>query len=584
MKANLFYAVGTMLSWFGWFLAIRTVVLAGNFFSKALGVDRRRLRGQMLGSAIGAGLFLAIPAAIPMHAATDGTSAAGGPYRLPLVWFVMPWTAWLIVACGGFAAVKAFQAAASIPPKERQTKAGAAALWFGGLLIFLWLYRRDPANKIEILTGGIGFSAQTAAALVLFAFAGAFAMALAGRATATAGYAKTLVTQAMLLAGSVIFGLPFAFLVITSFKEDRDMSSPNGIVWVPRVENMRPYLDPKNPTYEGFWEGQPAQGQIIDRYPDGTVKIDVQKPLAIRGATFTAPLSSLKVVPKDVPVVEGDLNGVHFHGMVIHEFDDGRREVQIFDPPALNGRQQVFAADAVQDVRHIGLRTANYSEALDFLPPSTNHGLVYLKNTLILVVLSVIGTILSSSIVAYAFSRMKFPGRDPLFAVVLATMMLPGAVTLMPQFLIFRWFGWIDTLMPLWVPAFFGSAFNIFLLRQFFMQIPMELEDAAKIDGCSYPRTFWNIMLPQIKPALAVIAIWTFLGAWNNFMGPLIYVSSPDNMTLSYALKLFQGDRYAEPGLLMAFATLTMLPVLLLFFLCQRYFVEGVTLSGLGGR
>jgi multiple sugar transport system permease protein len=116
------------------------------------------------------------------------------------------------------------------------------------------------------------------------------------------------------------------------------------------------------------------------------------------------------------------------------------------------------------------------------------------------------------------------------------------------------------------------------------MQIPMELEDAAKIDGCSYPKTFWSIMLPQIKPALAVIAIWTFVGAWNNFMGPLIYVNSPENMPLSYALKLFQGDRSGEPGLLMAFATLTIVPVLALFFFCQRYFIEGVTLSGLGGR
>jgi len=196
----------------------------------------------------------------------------------------------------------------------------------------------------------------------------------------------------------------------------------------------------------------------------------------------------------------------------------------------------------------------------------------------------VLGTILSSSIVAYAFSRMRFPGRDALFAVLLSTMMLPGAVTLMPQFLIFRSLGWIDTLYPLWVPAFFASAFNVFLLRQFFKGIPMELEDAAKIDGCSYLRTFWTVMLPQIKPALAVIAVWTFMGAWNNFMGPLIYVNSPENMPLSYALQLFQGDRGAEPGLLMAFATLCIVPVLTVFFFAQRYFIEGVTLSGLGGR
>ena len=210
---------------------------------------------------------------------------------------------------------------------------------------------------------------------------------------------------------------------------------------------------------------------------------------------------------------------------------------------------------------------------------------MYLKHTLIIVILSVLGTLLSSAIVAYAFSRMNFPGRNVLFGILLATMMLPAAVTLLPTFLIFRQIHTIDTLIPLWAPAFFGSAFNIFLLRQFFMQIPMELEDAAKIDGCTYLKTFWDIMMPQIKPALAVIAIWTFMGAWNNFMGPLIYISSPEHMPLSYALQLFNGDRgNDEPGLVMAFATMCMAPVLLLFFFAQRYFIEGVTLSGLGGR
>jgi len=258
--------------------------------------------------------------------------------------------------------------------------------------------------------------------------------------------------------------------------------------------------------------------------------------------------------------------------------------MQVLSPASLKGQEHIFSPDEVEPVRHVGLKTDNYPEALSYLPPETNNGLVYLKNTLILVVLGVIGTILSSSIVAYAFSRMKFPGRDLLFAILLSTMMLPGAVTLLPQFLIFRKLGWIDTLLPIWVPAFFASAFNVFLLRQFFKGIPMELEDAAKIDGCSYLKAFWSIMLPQIKPALAVIAIWTFMGAWNNFMQPLIYINSPENMPLSYALQLFQGDRGNEPGLMMAFATLTILPVLGVFFFAQKYFIEGVTLSGLGGR
>jgi multiple sugar transport system permease protein len=156
-------------------------------------------------------------------------------------------------------------------------------------------------------------------------------------------------------------------------------------------------------------------------------------------------------------------------------------------------------------------------------------------------------------------------------------MMLPSAVTMMPTFLIFRWLGWIDSLRALWVPSFFGTAFSIFLLRQFFMGIPNELEDAAKLDGCSYYAIFWRIMLPQVKPALAAITIMSFMGAWNNFMGPLIYISSPEKETLAYALQLYQSSHGSEPS------TLVMLPVLLLFFFTQRYFIQGITLTGIKG-
>jgi multiple sugar transport system permease protein len=155
---------------------------------------------------------------------------------------------------------------------------------------------------------------------------------------------------------------------------------------------------------------------------------------------------------------------------------------------------------------------------------------------------------------------------------------------MMPQFLIFRSLGWYDSLRPLWVPAFFGSAFNIFLLRQFFMSIPGELEDAAKIDGCGPFGVYWRVMLPLVKPALAAIAIMSVLGAWNNFQGPLIYLSSPEKMPLAYALQLYQTQHSGEPGLLMAASTLVVLPIILLFFFTQRYFIEGVSLTGMGGR
>ncbi len=306
--------------------------------------------------------------------------------------------------------------------------------------------------------------------------------------------------------------------------------------------------------------------------------------MSIRGISFLTTQDQLKEIPVDAKVYTAVVDGHEITGFEKDNLEDGRKILQVMEPEDLKGKDFTILPEKAEPVRHIGLRTQNYTEALEYMPPETYSGLVYLKNTLFLVVMSVIGTVLSCSIVAYAFSRMKFPGKEMLFNILLATMMLPGAVTLLPQFLIYRTLGWVDTLYPLWVPAFFGSAFYIFLLRQFFSQIPMELEDAAKIDGCNYPKAFWNIMLPQIKPALAVVAVGTFLGAWNNFMGPLIYINSPEYMPLTYALSLFKGDRGGEPGLLMAFTSMTFVPVVAVFFFAQKYFIEGVTLSGLGGR
>jgi len=230
---------------------------------------------------------------------------------------------------------------------------------------------------------------------------------------------------------------------------------------------------------------------------------------------------------------------------------------------------------------------SNYPRTFLFLekalPVGTYDGLLFLGNTLTIVSLSLVGTLLSSSMVAYSFARLRWPGRDLCFYALLATMMIPGAVTMIPVFLIFRWLGWIDTLRPLWVPAFFGGAFSVFLLRQFFLGLPNELEDAARIDGCSYWTTYWRILLPQIRPALAALAILQFMGAWNDFMGPLIYITSPQHLTGSYALQLFQSAHGGEWTLLMCAATLWTLPVIILFFFTQRQFIEGITLTGIKG-
>lgn len=207
----------------------------------------------------------------------------------------------------------------------------------------------------------------------------------------------------------------------------------------------------------------------------------------------------------------------------------------------------------------------------------------YLLNSVWIVVLSVIGQVLSCSMAAYAFARLRWPGREMVFGIVLATMMLPTMVVMVPQFLIFKSLGWYNTLLPLWVPAFVGTPFFIFLLRQFMLSVPRELEEAARIDGCSWWGIYWRIMLPLMKPALAAVAIFTFMNAWNEFMAPLIYLNDQRLYPLSLGLFVFRGAQQfqANFNMLMAASTLMTLPVIAIFFLAQRYFIEGVTLTGM---
>jgi multiple sugar transport system permease protein len=221
----------------------------------------------------------------------------------------------------------------------------------------------------------------------------------------------------------------------------------------------------------------------------------------------------------------------------------------------------------------------NYVDALTYKPFD-----VYFQNTVFLVVMNELAIVLTASFCAYGFARIRFPGRDLWFGLVLATMMVPYVVTMVPQFVIFGRLHWIDTFLPLTVPYFFGGgAFNIFLLRQFFRTIPEELADAARIDGCNEFTIYTRIMMPLAKPALITVAIFTFLGTWNDFMGPLLYINSPQRYTLAIGLANFRGVLYTRWDLLMAFATTMTFPVLVVFFLAQRYFVQGVVLTGLKG-
>jgi len=223
--------------------------------------------------------------------------------------------------------------------------------------------------------------------------------------------------------------------------------------------------------------------------------------------------------------------------------------------------------------------TSNYRSAYI----ATQHRWLYVGNSVLLAVLTIAGQALSCSMVAYAFSRLRWPGRDLLFGVLLATMMLPGQVTMIPVFMIFRQLGWYNTLQALWVPSLFGSAFFIFMLRQFMRGIPTDLEDAARIDGCSVFGIYWRVILPLVKPALAAVCIFTFMNTWNDFMGPLIYLNDQRLYPLAMVLFDFRSQHSSEFGMLMAASTLMTLPVIAIFFLAQRYFIQGVTLTGMKG-
>lgn len=221
----------------------------------------------------------------------------------------------------------------------------------------------------------------------------------------------------------------------------------------------------------------------------------------------------------------------------------------------------------------------NYPKGWRVLPFDT-----FLVNSLIVTFSNVIGNILSCSLVAFGFARLKGRGRDFLFLMLLATLMIPREVTIIPRFLMFSAVGLTNTLWPLVLPAWFGYAFFIFLLRQFFMSIPLDLDNAARIDGANNWQILTQVILPLSQPALASVAIFAFIGNWSNLLDPLIYLRSTELYTLALGLNLFRGQNFTQFNLLMAVSIITLIPVLLMFFFSQKLFVQGVSLTGMGGR
>jgi multiple sugar transport system permease protein len=338
----------------------------------------------------------------------------------------------------------------------------------------------------------------------------------------------------LLLAGAVIFLFPFLWLVSTSLKPiEQTMSTPP--TWLPRasyatLDGRRTEVTLDHPVADppGYWH-------VTERQVSGT------QPDQLTSAVLPVTAIETRIQPR---------------------WDNYRTALATMGGPGTTARGGTTSLGADAQVSFF----------------------TFLGNTLLVCVLGALGAVFSNAIIAYGFSRIRWRGRDLLFGLALATMMVPFPVLMVPLYGVFKGLSWIGTLKPLWVPAFFGNAFYIFLLRQFFRTIPEELSEAARIDGCSEWTIFWRIILPLSKPALAVVALFHFLWGWNDFMGPLLFLTRKHTFTLALALQNYQSQGGGvQWHYLMAATVVIILPVLVLFFFTQKTFIQGIVTTGLKG-
>jgi multiple sugar transport system permease protein len=328
------------------------------------------------------------------------------------------------------------------------------------------------------------------------------------------------VTTLILAVGGVVILIPLIFMLSTSLKSRNQLrASPPPII--PWETTMQDVNGKEEPLYEVLLDGERTKMALIKNLPGGKgIFVDPANP-------------------------------------------DTTYELAIADQTAL---------------RHVELHWENYPTALTEVPFYR-----YLINTLIVTFVGMFGMLLSCSLVAYGFSRFRAPGINVLFLVLLSTIMLPRQVTLIPVYVFFQKIGWIDTLLPLIVPNFFANAYDVFLLRQFFLTVPLELDDAAKIDGANPIQTFLHVMLPQARPALVAVGIFHFLWAWNDFYEPLIFLHSRENWTVAVGLQTFNALYSVNTHLIMAASVVMVLPPIILFFLAQQIFTQGVVITGIKG-
>jgi len=349
------------------------------------------------------------------------------------------------------------------------------------------------------------------------------------RSSKSRAFFQSLLSHAAINFVGLFFLLPFLWMVLTSFKSSQDIfhTPPR---WLP-YDNVR--VD--------------VNGEQLPVYKVKTD--DGVKQLAA------------------VKIVEG-----------VGTFVDPARPTEMFEYEIQQGTDVI-----AEPVMHISFKWQNFPDAMDrgSRPGIGASFWVYFKNSLIIAFFAIVGTLVSNTPVAYAFARLKFPGRDLLFIIILATMMLPFQVTMIPIYLFFNdTLGWGDSFLPLIIPTFFANAYDVFLLRQFFRTIPEEMCDAARVDGASEWQIFTKIVIPLSTPVLATVTVFTFLWAWNDFTGPLLFLTSPRNFTMALGLQDFQSQRTMVWNQLMAASVVFTIPIIIAFFFAQKTFIQGIKLTG----
>ncbi len=395
-----------------------------------------------------------------------------------------------------------------------------------------------------------------------------------------------------------MFLFPLVWLILTSL-QPREQVGKIPPEWLPRQHfvmrgSEKVFVTP--PEAMGadkvlvHLEDGPKKGQDVlvppSSYQDGVATVAQQEADRMVEHAYTAKL--VQVIPKHFVTVR-EWRVSKYGNEAPRTFYVKPDDVQtVIEPVTGNYPESVRELTAGEEQKKLGIGELVGRTRFPWTPKAeeghTITFLTYLTNTLVVAVLSVIGTVLSSALVAYGLSRVSWRGRELLFGLTLATMMVPFPVLMIPLYSVFRGLGWVGTLQPLWVPAFFGSAFSVFLLRQFFMTIPKELSEAARIDGCSEFQIFWRIILPLAKPALTVVALFQFLFVYNDFLGPLIFLTEPETFTMALGLQQYQSQEGgSEWHLLMAASVMLITPVIALFFFTQKTFIQGISTTGMKG-